>query len=51
MTTQEYKARFSEDENVGWVAIDKSLDSIYGDQKPQHYAPNLHFAAGELRRS
>lgn len=46
MTTEEYKAQFTEEDTVGWTAIDKSLATIYGDQEPQHYAPNLHFAAG-----
>lgn len=46
MTKEEYKKLFNEDDAVGWLAIDKQLESIYGTQEPRHYAPPLHFAIG-----
>lgn len=46
MTAEEYKNRFSEEEAVGWLAIDEPLEKLYPSQEPRHYAPPLHFAAG-----
>ena len=36
-----YKEIFTEDDAVGWEAIDKSLDSLYPNQEADHYAPDL----------
>ncbi|PZP50961.1 MAG: riboflavin biosynthesis protein [Pseudopedobacter saltans] len=46
MTIDEYKERFTEDDAVGWLSIDQSLEKVYKDQKPQHFAPILHYAIG-----
>lgn len=46
MTKKEYRALFEEDEAVGWLAIDKKVEEIYGSQKPRHYAPPLHYILG-----
>ncbi len=41
MTKKDYKNQFSEDQSVGWEAIDAALELIYPEQEPQHYAPDL----------
>ena len=46
MTQKEYKNLFDEDDAVGWLKIDKVVEGIYGDQKPRHYAPPLHYMVG-----
>ncbi|MBK5721960.1 suppressor of fused domain protein [Dysgonomonas sp. Marseille-P4677] len=46
MTQREYKNTFDEDEAVGWHAIDKTIEKIYGNVEPRHYAPPLHFMLG-----
>lgn len=46
MTQKEYKNTFDEEDAVGWLAIDKVVESIYGEQKPRHYAPPLHYMIG-----
>lgn len=46
MTKEEYKKLFTAEDAVGWQAIDKQLESIYGKQEPRHYAPHLHYAIG-----
>lgn len=46
MTQKEYKNLFDEDDAVGWLEIDKVVEGIYGDQKPRHYAPPLHYMVG-----
>lgn len=46
MTKKEYKEQFDEDDAVGWLAIDKKVEQLYGDQKPRHYAPPLHYILG-----
>lgn len=46
MTRKEYKNQFEEDEAVGWLAIDKKVEEVYGKTPPRHYAPPLHFALG-----
>lgn len=45
-TRKEYKTLFDEDQAVGWLEIDKKLTEVYGDQKPRHYAPELHYVMG-----
>lgn len=46
MTIETYKSLFTEDDTVGWTAIDNVFEKIYPGQEPAHYAPPLHFAAG-----
>ena len=46
MTKEEYKKLFTAEDAVGWQAIDKQLESIYGKQEPRHYAPHLHYSIG-----
>lgn len=46
MTQKEYKNLFDEDDAVGWLEIDKIVEGIYGDQKPRHYAPPVHYMVG-----
>ena len=46
MTAKEYKQTFDEEDAVGWLAIDKKVEEIYGDNKPRHYAPPMHYALG-----
>ena len=46
MDVATYKKLFSEDDAVGWDAIDKSLEALYPDQEPEHYAPNLPASLG-----
>jgi hypothetical protein len=46
MTKEEYSKLFTADDAVGWLAIDKQLDSLYPGQEPRHYAPPLHFMVG-----
>ena len=46
MDVATYKKLFSEDDAVGWEAIDKSLEALYPHQEPEHYAPNLPASLG-----
>ncbi len=48
MTLQEYKRQFSEEDAVGWMYIDKQLETVYGKTKPRHYPPlcGVHYIAG-----
>ncbi len=46
MTQKEYKNIFDEEDAVGWLEIDKVVEGIYGDQKPRHYAPPVHYMVG-----
>lgn len=46
MTQKEYRNLFDEDDAVGWLEIDKVVEGIYGEQKPRHYAPPLHYMVG-----
>ncbi|MFG4005207.1 suppressor of fused domain protein [Flavobacterium aquidurense] len=46
MTLEEYKKEFSEDDAVGWLAIDKPLEALYPNQEPKHFAPPLHYMLG-----
>ncbi len=46
MTQKEYRNLFDEEDAVGWLEIDKVVEDIYGDQKPRHYAPPLHYMVG-----
>ena len=42
-TEEQYKARFEEDESVGWDAIDEVLDELYVDQEPRHYGTIIKY--------
>jgi len=46
MKKKEYKELFDEDDAVGWLAIDKKIEEIYGKVEPRHYAPPLHYILG-----
>lgn len=46
MTLEEYKKEFSEDDAVGWLAIDKPLEALYPNQEPKHFAPPLPYMLG-----
>ncbi len=48
MTTEAYKQQFSEEDAVGWLAIDQQLEKIYGAARARHYGPlcGLHYIAG-----
>ncbi|WP_159023661.1 suppressor of fused domain protein [Formosa sp. L2A11] len=43
-----YKNKFTEEDAVGWLAIDKALENLYADTEPKHYGPlcGLHFSLG-----
>lgn len=32
--------------SVGWDAINKAVAKLYGDQEPQHYAPEIYYSLG-----
>jgi hypothetical protein len=36
----------SEEKAVGWDAVDQATTKIYGDQEPQHYAPDVYYSQG-----
>ena len=46
MTTQEYEAKFSEDDAPGWDAITGALEKIYDPANERHYASRLHASLG-----
>lgn len=46
MTTQEYEAKFSEDDAPGWDAIAGALEKIYDPANERHYASRLHASLG-----
>lgn len=46
MTREEYKATYSEDEAVGWEAIERKLKEVYVREQPRHYVPPLYYALG-----
>jgi len=48
MTAEEYKQQFSEEDAVGWLSIDATLDKVYGGIEPRHYGPlcGLHYSIG-----
>lgn len=46
MTIDDYKRKFTEEDAVGWQCIDQTLEELYGNKKPRHYAPELHYIAG-----
>lgn len=46
MATQEYEAKFSEDDAPGWDAIAHALEKIYDPANERHYASWLHASLG-----
>jgi len=46
MTLEEYKKEFSEDDAVGWLAIDKQFEELYSNQEPKHFAPAIGYILG-----
>lgn len=46
MTKEAYKQQFSEDDAVGWMAIDKELDQLYPEQEPKHFGPIVKYMLG-----
>ena len=46
MTPDDYRSRYTPDDAVGWQAIDAALGTLYGERKPLHFAPPLHYIAG-----
>ena len=46
MTLEEYKKAYTEDDAVGWLAIDNQIDKFYKEQKPKHFANNLPYNLG-----
>ena len=46
MTQKEYKEAYTEDDAVGWLAIDSQLDKFYVGQKPKHFASNIPYSMG-----
>jgi riboflavin biosynthesis protein len=41
-----YKKIFSEEDAVGWDAIDEVVDALYPNQEPTHYAPDFPASLG-----
>lgn len=46
MTRKEYKAKFEEDEAVGWDALNEKVLEVYGKTEPRHYVPPLSMMLG-----
>jgi hypothetical protein len=46
MTKEEYKQKFTEDDAVGWLAIDKEFERLYPNQEPQHYGTVIKYMVG-----
>ena len=46
MTLEDYKNHFTEDDAVGWQAIDRELENLYPGQEPKHFAPALYYSLG-----
>lgn len=44
MTLEDYKNHFTEDDAVGWQAIDRELENLYPGQEPKHFAPALYYS-------
>ena len=41
MTLDEYRKTFSDEDAVGWMALDSALSQLYQAQKPRHYPSGL----------
>jgi len=46
MTKEEYKQKFTQEDAVGWLAIDKELERLYPNQEPQHYGTVIKYMVG-----
>lgn len=46
MDLKDYKKQFSEDDNVGWSAIDAACEKLYGAQEPKHFASTILWELG-----
>ena len=48
MDIETYKKTYDEEDAVGWLSIDKTLQKVYGETEPRHYGPlcGLHYIAG-----
>lgn len=46
MNLEEYKQKFTEDDAVGWLAIDEKVNEIYGQQEPQHFGTIIKYMLG-----
>jgi len=48
MDKETYKKNFTEEDAVGWLSIDNSLEKIYGKTEPKHYGPlcGIHYSVG-----
>lgn len=46
LNIEEYKKKFNEEDSPGWDAIDKTLEKIYQNQEPKHYATLLSYMLG-----
>ncbi|MBP6091929.1 MAG: suppressor of fused domain protein [Crocinitomicaceae bacterium] len=46
MTKEEYKQKFTPDDAVGWLAIDKEFERLYPNQKPKHYGTVIKYMVG-----
>ncbi len=46
MNIEEYKNHFSEDDPVGWLAIDQILNKVYPNQEPLHWATVIKYMLG-----
>lgn len=46
MTPEEYTQQFKEEDAVGWLAIDKQVEQLYGTQEPRHYASVIKYMMG-----
>lgn len=46
MNLKEYKKEFTEDDAVGWMAIDTELEKLYAEQEPKHFAPTIYYSLG-----
>ena len=46
MTKEEYKRQFTEEDAVGWIAIDQEVDQLYPDQEPKHFGPIIKYMLG-----
>ncbi|MBO0592501.1 suppressor of fused domain protein [Cellulophaga sp. E16_2] len=46
MNLENYKKQFTQDDAVGWDCIDATLEKIYPEQEPKHFASTLPYALG-----
>jgi hypothetical protein len=46
MTKEEYRQKFTEEDAVGWLAIDHEFEKLYPGQEPKHYGTVLKYMLG-----